>query len=195
MNAFEKEWIEERYTEIKKIGYNLEFTQLEDRLKVKFTSNMDLNPSYIEFLDYFIICYGDYGSFVFENIKVEKNPLMINPTPYFLRKVDTNIITKMWHEESAKQEICDFFYDVFSLENEFTKEEIKRLEEKKKNIISQDNKEDIIYLMNDCLEEFDLGYWEENFDETFGEVYSYQALQQIIIMRLIQEEMRKDEKV
>ena len=184
--------IKKRLEYWKEVGYDIEYTEMEDRLKVKFTNHSEKIPCYIEYLEDRIICYGDYGSYVFEHYHPNKCPSAVNykSINYIIGKIDKCINVTKYDREEAEKQIRKFFRELNDYDHkEFDEDE---LYEMKKELIDTIEEYNYPRLLEElCIELEMYESWYEYFDD-FGIVYTEQVLAQLVMMELIDEDYQKN---
>ncbi len=188
---YELERIKERYNHWKKAGYKITYTNLPDRLKVKFVNFSENIPCYIEYLENRIICYGDYGSFIFENYRSMKDPKNVNykSFDYLIKKVDRNILVTQFDYKVMEMQIEDFI-DKYINSNSLDFSEIVDLDEIIKILRKEVNQYNFAEKLEFCCKALGLTEeWYEYFPSTFGRTYTPQILAQLVMMQLIDEDL------
>lgn len=110
---YELNRIKKKYKWFKKVGYTIKQVVLPDRLQVIFTNNEERIPCYFEFLDTRVICYGDYGSWIFEHYSsVDKKPInipnMFINFNYWISKLDSCHKPEEYDDDRASEWIKNY---------------------------------------------------------------------------------------
>lgn len=178
------------------MGYDITYFNLPDRLKVKFVNHSENIPCYIEYLDDRIICYGDYGSYVFENIHPQKNPGNVNykSIGYLIGKVDRNILVTKFDCKVMKMQIEEFIEEYVN-DDYLNLDEIKDLGEIIKILRNEVNQYNFCEKLESCCKALGLSSdeWYEYFPDDFGMTYTEHILAQLVMMQLIDEDLESKE--